>query len=63
MLSYPQGLRALHLSVVSQDALGNEEVSEQRVPDPSLFLLTHRTLYPSKTVQGALFLPQYPPKF
>lgn len=44
------------------DPLCNEEVSKQSVPNPSLFLLTHRTLYSSKTGQGVLFLPQHPPK-
>lgn len=47
---------------ISQDPLCNEEVSKQSVPNPSLFLLTNRTLYSSKTGQGVLFLPQHPPK-
>lgn len=62
MLSYAQGLRASHLLWISQHTLCNEEVSKQSVPNPSLFLLTHRTLYSSKTGQRILFLPQHPLK-
>lgn len=39
-----QGLTFIYLWI-SQDPLCNEEVSKQSVPNPSLFLLTHRTLY------------------